>query len=128
MPLFKSFEEIEAWQRARELVRQVYRASGTGDFFRDFGLRDQMRRAGVSVMANIAEGFERGSNKQFLQYLAVAKASSAEVRCHLYVALDQGYLSKEEAATLFERVTEVSKMIAGLMRHLRSLPSVTRNR
>jgi four helix bundle protein len=68
MPLFKTFEEIEVWQRARELVRQVYGVSRTGEF----GLRDQIRRAGVSVMANIAEGFERGSNKQFLQYLVIA--------------------------------------------------------
>ena len=72
------------------------------------------------MMANIAEGFEWGNSKQFNHYLAVAKASAAEVRCHLYVALDQGYLEKSDADDLFGRVTEVSKMIAGLMRHLRS--------
>jgi four helix bundle protein len=128
MPLFRTFEEIEVWQRGRELVKQVYGASRTGEFFRDFGLRDQIRRAGVSIMANIAEGFERGSRKQFLQYLVIAKASAAEVRCHLYVALDQGYINTEQAASLFDRVTEVSKMIAGLMRHLHSLPPTSKSR
>jgi four helix bundle protein len=129
MALFKTFEEIEAWQKTRELVKHLYTLTSAGGFTREFGLRDQMRRAAVSVMANNAESFERGSRKQFLQYLGVAKASAAEVRSHLYVAQDLGYLSEKEAELLFGRVLEVSRMIAGLMTYLRStrLPSAPKS-
>ncbi len=94
MPTFKSFEEIESWQKARELTREVYTVSNQGAFGKDFGLRDQIRRASVSIMSNIAEGFERDGNREFLQFLAVAKGSSGEVRAQLYIALDQDYINK----------------------------------
>jgi len=116
------FEDIEAWQRARELARTVYRFTADGPFFRDLALRDQIRRAAVSVMANIAEGYERGGDKEFLQFLAVAKGSCGEIRSHLCVALDQGYLAEKEYTLAHERATEVSRMIAGLMKHLRQSP------
>jgi four helix bundle protein len=90
------FEEIEAWQTARVVARKVYEASGRGTFGRDFALRDQMRRAAVSVLSNIAEGFESGTRPQFLRYLGFAKASAGEVRAQLYVALDVGHLSEQE--------------------------------
>ncbi len=86
------FEEIEAWQTARELTRRIYAISGEGQLARDFGLRDQMRRAAVSVMSNIAEGFESRTQALFVEYLGRAKASAGELRAQFYVALDVGYI------------------------------------
>jgi four helix bundle protein len=114
-----TFEELEAWQRARELTRVIYDSSGSGGFAKDFALRDQIRRAVVSVMSNIAEGFERGGDREFLQFLATAKGSCGEVRSQLYVALDHGYVSDQEFAVASAVATDVSKLIAGLMRYLR---------
>ena len=119
MATFKAFEEIEAWQKARELTREIYSVSNLGSFSKDFGLRDQIRRAAVSIMSNIAEGFERGGTKEFVQFLSVAKGSSGEVRSQLYVALDQGYIQDEAFEHLFKLTTETSRMIAGLMSYLR---------
>ncbi|MEA2084022.1 MAG: four helix bundle protein [Thermodesulfobacteriota bacterium] len=82
------FEDIEAWKKARELTKEIYVISNEGPFARDFGLRDQVRRAAVSVMSNIAEGFDRGGNRELIQFLYIAKGSAAEVQAQLYVALD----------------------------------------
>ena len=118
---FHRFEEIEAWQKARHLTKEIYLLSRGGPFSRDFGLRDQIRRASVSIMANIAEGFERSGTGEFIQFLAIAKGSSGEVRSHLYVAHDQGYVPDQK---VFDRVTaltiDTSQLIAGLMGYLRS--------
>jgi four helix bundle protein len=89
MGTFRSFEDIEAWQKARSLTSRIYSESNSGKFQRDFGLRDQIRRASVAVMSNIAEGFERAGNKEFLQFLSIAKGSAGEVKSQLFVALDQ---------------------------------------
>jgi four helix bundle protein len=86
MATFKKFEEIDCWKRARELTRQVYRISSQPKFARDFGLKDQIRRASVSVMSNIAEGYDRSGTAEFIHFLATAKGSAAEVRCQLYAA------------------------------------------
>ena len=120
MARFERFEDIEAWQRARQLARQVYAATRTGQFSRDFGLRDQIQRAAVSVMANIAEGFERGSDREFLQFLSVAKASCAEVRSHLYVALDLGYIDEATFQVLVGESIGISRLLAGLMKYLQN--------
>lgn len=96
MATFKTFEDIEAWKKARELTKRVYRASRQGLFARDFGLRDQMCRASVSVMSNFAEGHDRSGTGEFIQFLAIAKGSAAEVRSQLYVAADQNYLSQRD--------------------------------
>ena len=119
MATFKAFEEIEAWQKARELTGKIYSVSNLGSFCKDFGLRDQIRKAAVSIMSNIAEGFERGGTKEFAQFLSVAKGSSGEVRSQLYVALDQDYIQGEAFEHLFRLTTETSRMIAGLMSYLR---------
>lgn len=119
MATFRAFEEIEAWQQARELTKSVYEASGKGTFGRDFALRDQIRRAAVSVMSNIAEGFGRGGLREFVQFLSVARGSASEVGAQLYVALDQGYLSADGFARLQEQVTRTGSVISGLMRYLR---------
>lgn len=119
MATFQSFEEIEAWQKARQLTQEIYRVSKEGDFKKDFGLRDQIRRASVSMMANIAEGFERSGTSEFAQFLAIAKGSVGEVRAHLYVALDQGYLTKQAFDRLLALATETGRLIGGLMSYLR---------
>src|ERR1700687_534406 len=93
MATFKKFEDITAWQKARELTREIYTVTSQGTFSKDFGLKDQIRRASVSIMSNIAEGFERSGTGEFIQFLATAKGSSGEVRSQLYVALDQGYIT-----------------------------------
>ena len=89
MATFKTFEEIDAWKKARELTKRVCAVTGVGTFARDFSLKDQIRRASVSIMSNIAEGFDRGGTGEFVQFLAIAKGSAAEVKSQLYVALDQ---------------------------------------
>ncbi len=119
MATFKSFEEIESWQKARELTREVYTVSNQGAFAKDFGLRDQIRRASVSILSNIAEGFERDGNREFLQFLAVAKGSSGEVRAQLYVALDQDYIDKNIFESLSAISIEIGSLIGGLMNYLR---------
>lgn len=120
MATFQSFEDIDAWKKARELTQEVYAMSKQGLLAKDFGLRDQIRRASVSVMANIAEGFERSGTGEFSQFLSMAKGSAGEVRAHLFVALDQGYVTQEVFHRLHGLATETSRMIAGLMQYLRT--------
>ncbi len=120
MPAFQKFEDIEAWQKARELAQEVYRISSDGVFSRDFGLRDQMRRASVSIMSNIAEGFERSGTGELMQFLSMAKGSTGEVKSQLYVAHDQKYINQELFDKLFNSSCEISKMINGLMNYIRS--------
>ncbi len=108
------FEDFIAWQKARALTARIYSVTGRGEFARDNGLRDQIRRASVSIMANIAEGFERGRPAEFHQYLSVAKASCAELRSHLYVALDAQYLTKEDFNGLKLEAEEAGRILGGL--------------
>jgi len=108
------FEDFIAWQKARKLTAAIYKVTNEGDFVRDFGLKDQIRRAAVSSMSNIAEGFERGRSAEFHQFLSVAKASCAEVRAQLYVALDAGYLSTSVFDGLMAQATEVGLIIGSL--------------
>ena len=96
MPTITRFEEIEAWQTARELTRLIYSLTEEGKFSRDFGLKDQIRRASVSIMSNISEGFENRSQPQFIRYLGLAKASAGEVRAQRYVSRDLDYISQEQ--------------------------------
>jgi len=119
MAKIRKFEDIESWKRVRKLANEIYNVTAVGRFTRDFGLRDQIRRASISILSNIAEGFERGGDKEFLQFLSVAKGSCGETRAQLYVALDQAYISTAEFETLFQSATEVSQLISGLMRYLR---------
>lgn len=120
MATMTTFEDIEAWQKSRELTREVYAVSNTGLFAKDYGLRDQIRRATVSIMSNIAEGFERGGDRECGQFIALAKGSSAEVRAQLYVALDQGYIDQPTFDRLAELTIQINRMLAGLMKYLRS--------
>jgi four helix bundle protein len=118
MATIERFEDIQARRKARELTRVVYQMTQTGEFGRDFALRNQIRRAAVSAMANIAEGFERCGNKEFQQFLAMAKGSAGEVRSHLYVALDAGFISPEQFDRLHDLVLEIGRMIGGFMTYL----------
>jgi four helix bundle protein len=112
------FEDIKAWQTARNLVSAIYRVSGRGKFEKDFGLRDQIRRAAVSAMSNIAEGFERCSDKEFHRFLYIAKGSAGEVRSQLFVALDLEYLTSEEFSNLRLKAEEVAKALSGFITYL----------
>jgi four helix bundle protein len=119
MSTINTFEDIHAWQKARELNRIVYQISSTNSFSKDFGLRDQIRRASVSILSNIAEGYERNGNKEFLYFLSIAKGSAGEVRAQLYVALDLNYITKTEFDTLNQLATDTSKLISGFINYLK---------
>jgi four helix bundle protein len=112
-------EDLEAWKLARSLTGLVYRVSGRGEFARDFALRDQIRRAAVSIVSNIAEGFERDGDKEFTQFLFMAKGSCGEVRTQLYIAMDCAYLTRDQFSELCDKALEVSRVIAGLINYLK---------
>jgi len=118
MASIEKFEDIEAWQKARELTREIYRVTNRGAFAKDFGLRDQIRRASVSIMSNIAEGFGRGGNREFIQFLAMAKGSVSEVQAQLYVAVDAGYLTKGQFQQLYSLSQSTGNLIGGFIRYL----------
>jgi len=108
------FEDLIAWQKAGVLTSEIYKVTQDGRFARDFGLTGQIQRASVSIMSNIAEGFERGSKKEFHYFLSVAKGSCAEVRSQLYVALDVNYLESDQFTRLLQQAEEVARIIGGL--------------
>ena len=112
------FEDLDCWQQARELTRSIYRLTADSKFAKDYGLKDQMRRASVSIMANIAEGFARKGSKEFGQFLFVAKASAAELQSHAYVTLDQGYMGEPDFNELYDKLDHVSRMLSNLIKHL----------
>ncbi|HZE71688.1 MAG TPA: four helix bundle protein [Pyrinomonadaceae bacterium] len=120
MATFKKFEDILAWQKARKATRQVYEATKHVSFAKDFGLRDQIQRASVSIMANIAEGFGRHSDREFANFLNIAHASVSEIQSHLYVALALGYVSENAFRSLYDQFDEVSRMTLALSVHLRT--------
>jgi four helix bundle protein len=120
MPTFRRFEDIQAWQRARKVTVQIYKLSGLGVFSRDFDLRGQIRRSSNSIMANIAEGQARRSDKDFANFLNIALGSTAETKSHLYLALDLGYLDQTLFDEIYEKLDEIGRMIFGLIEHLRS--------
>ncbi len=119
MAKIEQFEDILAWQKGRELTQLVYRASRKGEFAKDFALRDQIRRAVISITSNIAEGFERGGTKEFIQFLGHSKGSSGEVRSQLYVALDEEYVDQELWQELHNRCLEISRLLDGFIKYLR---------
>lgn len=118
MPTVTKFEDLDAWKIARDLTKEIYGVTRKEPFCRDHGLKNQICRASVSVMSNIAEGFERDGTKEFVNFLSIAKGSCGEVRSQLYAALDQSYISVAD----FERISELagrnSRVISGLMRYL----------
>ncbi len=118
MARIKNFKDIEAWREARVLVNQVYRTTNNHLFSKDFSLRDQIRRAAISVMANIAEGFTSNSNNEFIRFLIYSRRSATEVESHLCIALDQGYLSDEEFNKITAQAVKVCQLMNGFIRYL----------
>ena len=119
MGKIERFEDIAAWKKARELTKAIYEVTAQGRIAHDFSLRDQLRRASTSIMANIAEGFERDGNKEFRQFLATAKGSVGEVKALLYVALDAGLATSEQVNRLMALSEETSRILAGFLRYLK---------
>ncbi|MDQ1640162.1 MAG: hypothetical protein QOF62_3501 [Pyrinomonadaceae bacterium] len=119
MSKIKRFEDIDCWTKARELTRSIYSISLGVRFSRDFALRDQLRRSSISILSNIAEGFERDGNKEFVQFLSIAKGSCGEARAQLYVALDQEYISDAQFRSISEMAIEISRMLSGLIKYLK---------
>ena len=115
---FRRFEDVLAWQAARKLAVEVYRFSASGRFAKDYGLRDQIRKAAISMMANIAEGLSRKSDKEFAHFLFTAKGSAAELQSHLYVALDQSYLDETDFRRLFSQGEVYAREVSGLISYL----------
>ncbi len=118
MSKIETFEDIEAWKMAREITKLLYQISSSGNFSKDFALVNQIRRASVSVLSNIAEGFKRSGDKEFVQFLTIAKGSCGEVRAQLYVALDQNYIAKEQFTVIKSKLVETSRMLSGLIKYL----------
>jgi four helix bundle protein len=118
MGKFSSFEEINSWQNSRIFNKRIYLITETANFKKDFDFVRQIRRASISISSNIAEGFERNTDKEFVYFLYVAKASAGEVRSQLYLAYDLEYIIKEDFETLLESVTEISKLLSGFIKYL----------
>ncbi len=120
MPTYKSFEDLPVWQNAKELSVLVYKTTSQGKFREDYGLKTQIQRAAVSVSSNIAEGFERGSKQEFIQFLYVAKGSCGELRSQLFIAKDVGHIENVDFETLLNSATNVSKQISGFIEYLKT--------
>jgi four helix bundle protein len=128
MTTAKRFEDLEVWQKAKELTNLIYRVSLSGAFSRDFGLRDQMRRAAVSIMSNIAEGFESQTQLIFIQYLGRAKGSAGELRAQIYIAVEQNYLTQDEFNSAIFLAETCSKQLTRFVQYLESQPNARRIR
>ncbi|CAN5834610.1 four helix bundle protein [soil metagenome] len=120
MAKFSKFEEILAWQKANEITLQIYQITSDSNFSKDYGLKDQIRRASVSIMANIAEGHGRRTNVEFANFLNIARGSVAEVQSHLYIALGLNYINQKQFDELYQVLTEISRMLLSLAQYLRS--------
>lgn len=118
----RSFESLRVWHLARQLTVRIYSVAGSDPFARDFGLRDQIRRASVSIMSNIAEGYERANRKEFVHFLRIARGSAAEVRAQLYAAEDLEYVDAETARQLRSELLALSKQLAALANQLARHP------
>ncbi len=113
------FEDAEVWRLARSYAASIYKETNFGPISKDFAFRDQLRRSAVSVMANIAEGFERQTNKEFIQFLFIAKGSAGEIRSHLYIASDIGYISPKLFDKLSSEIVVISKSLSGFIKYLK---------
>lgn len=122
------FEDLDCWQEARKLVNCVYSVCSVNAFKKDFSLVDQMKRSAISIMSNIAEGFSRKTNKEFIQFLFIAKSSAAELQSHLYVAVDQGYINEGTFNELYNHADKVQRMISNLIKYLNSTLKTKKSR
>jgi four helix bundle protein len=126
MTIIKRFEDLEVWKTSRKLTKEVYYLTIDGAFSMDFGLRDQIRRSAVSLMSNIAEGFDSETQALFITYLGRARASAGELRCQLYIARDIGYITDDQLADLLEIANECGRQLFGFIKYLRSRPNTKR--
>lgn len=124
MAKIERFEDLEVWKKARELTKEIYEITEKNGFGKDYGLRDQIRRAAVSIMSNIAEGFERRGDREFQYFLSIAKGSAGEVRSQLYVALDACLINEDHFNKLIILVQEISRKVYGLNNYLQKSRSV----
>jgi four helix bundle protein len=115
----QKFEDLDVWQLSRKYVKDVYIQTGKGHFSKDYGLRDQIRKASVSIMANISEGYERKTKNEFIQFLFISKGSCGESRSHLYVAYDLRYLEESDFISLKDQAEKISRSIAGFIKYLK---------
>ena len=118
MAAIKQFEDIQAWQAARELTRMVYAVSTRGAFAKDYRLRDQIQGSAISVMSNIAEGFDARTDPEFIRFLGYARRSATELQSQLYAALDQSYISQEEFDQIYAQATKTKSLVGGFIRYL----------
>lgn len=116
---FEKFEDIDAWKKGRQLCGRVYDLTRNESFSKDYSLKDQVRRASVSISSNIAEGFERDGRDEFIQFLSMSKGSAGELRSQLYIAKDEGYISESDFEECLSLCTEVSKLLNGLVQYLK---------
>lgn len=121
MSKINSFEDINAWQKGRELNKLIYQITDDKAFAKDFDLKKQIRRASISITSNIAEGFERNTDKEFIYFLYVAKASAGEVRSQLYLAFDLHYIKENDFLKLKQQIENISKMLSGLIKYLNKI-------
>lgn len=122
MAKFSKFEEIKAWQKAKDVTLKIYSLTSTDSFSKDFGLKDQIRRASISIMANIAEGRGRRTNLEFANFINISRGSVAEVQSHLYIAVGLKYINQHDFDELYDQLTEISRMTLALAQYLRDIP------
>jgi len=125
---YKRFEDLPCWQKARELCQEVFELINQGQFQRDFGLKDQIWRASGSIMDNIAEGFEDGSSREFLKFLAYSQRSCSEVQSQLYRSLDVNYITQEQFDRIYNLASECRKQIKGFRKYLRTYSSTSKQK
>lgn len=119
MAAIEKFEDIKAWQEARRLLNRIYEITDGERFSKDWELKSQIRRSGLSVMSNIAEGFDRSSDREFIQFLRIATGSCSELKSQLYIALDQKYITDKLFSEIYQKATDVTKLINGFIRYLK---------
>ncbi len=123
MAKIAKFEELQSWQKARELANLIYSLSDCPEFVKDFHLREQIQDAAGSIMHNIAEGFDSGSNPEFVRFLKIARRSASEVQSELYLALDRHYVTQEQLVATYSLATDVKRLINGMIGYLHKSPS-----
>ncbi len=119
MATIQRFEDLQSWQKARQLANAVYELTNQSGFAKDFRLRDQIRDAAGSVMHNIAEGFDSGTDPEFIRFLKIARRSASEVQSELYLALDRKYITADELKTTYDLATETKRLVNGMIAYLR---------